>query len=166
MNEVLGSQVGVFRTTMRPQVFRLPILFAAGTALVIFLNLGKRGSSTDPSDLTAAALFAFVVSCGLGFAALWLQTVIWKVTLFEGGVRGPTPNFGFRTMAWGQISSAERIPLHLKSINPFHAVVRLQSPAGPPIVITEPLAGMQEFDEHVRRLAGEDHPFARALHEP
>jgi hypothetical protein len=24
---------------------------------------------------------------------------------------------------------------------------------------------MQEFNEHVRRLAGEDHPFTRLLHE-
>jgi hypothetical protein len=33
-------------------------------------------------------------------------------------------------------------------------------------VITEPLVGMQEFKEHVRRLAGEGHPFTRLLYEP
>jgi hypothetical protein len=36
---------------------------------------------------------------------------------------------------------------------------------GTTIVITELLVGMQEFKEHVRRLAGEDHPLTRILYE-
>jgi hypothetical protein len=47
----------------------------------------------------------------------------------------------------------------------FDAALCLQATGGPGIVITEPLVGMQEFKEHVRRLAGEDHPFTRLLYE-
>jgi hypothetical protein len=47
----------------------------------------------------------------------------------------------------------------------FDAALCLQATRGPGIVITEPLIGMQEFKEHVRRFAGENHPFTRLLYE-
>jgi hypothetical protein len=106
-----------------------------------------------------------MVGCFLVLMGLWLTTRIWKVTLFEGGVRGPTPSMGFRTLAWDEISLVERIPLHMKPINPFESVLRLQTSHGPAICVNEPLLDMQEFKEHVRRLAGDDHPFTRLLHE-
>jgi hypothetical protein len=56
-------------------------------------------------------LFAYVTSWCLVVACLWLTPLIWKVTLFEGGIRAPTRGFGFRTLAWDDISSAERMPL-------------------------------------------------------
>lgn len=104
----------------------------------------------------------YVTTCCLVLGGLWLATFwFWKVTLFEGGVRGATYSLGLRTLAWGEIISAERLPLHYV----FHAAVRLQPSRGPAIFITEPLVGAQEFKEHVRRLAGDDHPFARLLQE-
>ena len=162
MKEAIGSRVGVFRTTMRRAVFRMPILFALVAPVVGVLT--KRGSVTYTSNMTVA-LLAAAAGCCLTLACLWLITLIWKVTLFEGGVRGPTDSFGFRTLAWGEIRSAERIPLPLQSITLFHAVLWLRPSRGPAISINEPLVGMQEFKEHVRRLAGEDHPLARLLHE-
>jgi len=99
-------------------------------------------------------------------AYLWLTPVIWKVTLFEGGIRGPTRGFGFQTLAWKDIRSAERMSLGLRSLGiGFDAALCLHATGGPGIVITEPLVGMQAFKEHVRRLAGEDHPFTRLLYE-
>jgi hypothetical protein len=110
--------------------------------------------------------FAYVTSWCLVVACLWLTPLIWKVTLFEGGIRGPTRGFGFRTLAWDDISSAERMPLGLRSLGiGFDAALCLQATGDPGIVITEPLVGMQEFKEPVRRLAGEDHPFTRLLYE-
>jgi hypothetical protein len=167
MKEAIGRRVGVFRTTMRRAVFRMPILFALVAPVVGVLT--KRGSVTYTSNMTVA-LLAAAVGCCLTLASLWLITLIWKVTLFEGGVRGPTHSFGsltpgLRTLAWGEIRSAERIPSPLKSITPFHAVLWIRPSRGPAISINEPLVGMQEFKEHVRRLAGEDHPLARLLHE-
>jgi hypothetical protein len=90
--------------------------------------------------------------------------LIRKVTLFEGGIRGPTRGFGFRTLAWDDIRSAERMPMWGRFLEiGFDAALCLQATGGPGIVITEPLVGMQEFREQVRRLAGEDHPLTRLL---
>jgi hypothetical protein len=163
MKETIGNRIGVYRPTMRRAVLRLPILIALVSALGVVLILGK--SDMDTLFLVKGALFAYAAACCLVFASLWLTTRIWRVTLFEGGVRGPTSGFRSRTLAWSEISSAERLPFHLQSINPFRAVLRLQPSRGPAIWIYEPLVGMQEFKEHVRRLAGEDHRFARLLHE-
>jgi hypothetical protein len=160
--ETMGNRVGAYRTTMRREVLRLPIPMALVAVLVVVLT--TRGK-LDAFRSATETLFAYAAVCCLVFACLWLCTLIWKVTLFEGGVRGPTSGFRFQTLAWSEIRSARRIPLHLQSINPFRAVLQLQPSRGLGIQITEPLAGMQEFKEHVRRLAGEDHPFARLLHE-
>jgi hypothetical protein len=171
MQEAIGNRVGVFRTAPRRRFFlRMPILIALVGALAILINSTKRGPDTSNLDLATMGLVVWAAACGLLFLGLWLiTTLLWKVTLFEGGVRGPTYNellLPFRTLAWGEIISAERIPFLLQSINAFQSVLRLHPSRGPGIVIYEPLGGMQEFKEHVRRLAGEDHPLARLLHEP
>ena len=166
MKEIIGNRVGVYRTTMRREVLRLPIPMALVTALAVFLTRRRLDTANmDVYRLAGDALVVWAACCCLVFAGLWVSTRIWKVTLFEGGVRGPTSSLGFQALAWGEISAAERTPLHMRSINPFHAVLLLHASQGPGIWINEPLLGMPEFKEHVRRLAGEDHPFARLLHE-
>ncbi len=161
MKETIGNRVGVYRRKI--PLLRAAILFALIFALVtaVAVVLTHR-----PNTDMLGYLFAYVTSWCLVVACLWLTPLIWKVTLFEGGIRGPTRGFGCRTLAWDDISSAERMPLGLRSLGiGFEAALCLQATGGPGIVITEPLVGMQQFKEHVRRLAGEDHPFTRLLHE-
>ena len=159
---IIGSRVGVFRTRIWPAVLLMPILLALATAAVRFLTRHRLDTSNIEVGLADGILPVYVAVCGLVMGCLWLATFwFWKVTLFEGGIRGATSSLGLRTLTWGEIVSVERIPVHYV----FHASVRLQPSRGPAIVITEPLVGGQEFKEHVRRLAGEDHPFARLLHE-
>jgi hypothetical protein len=161
MIETIGSRVGVFRRKI--PLLRAAILFALIFALVaaVMVVLTHR-----PNTDVFAYLFAYVTSWCLVMACLWLTPLIWKVTLFEGGIRGPTRGFGFRTLAWDDIRSAERMPLGLRSLGiGWDAALWLQATGGPGIVITEPLIGMQEFKEHVRRFAGENHPFTRLLYE-
>lgn len=161
MIEPIGSRVGVFRRKI--PLLRAAILFALILVLVtaVAVVLTHR-----PNTDVFGYLFAYVTSWCLVVASLWLTPLIWKVTLFEGGIRGPTRGFGFRTLAWNDISSAERMPLGLRFLGiGYDAAVSLQATGGPGIVITEPLVGMQEFKEHVRRLAGDDHPFTRLLYE-
>ena len=169
MNKALGPRVGVFHTAIRIEVLRLPIPMALVTGLAIFLTKDKRGLDTSNMDLlllAKEAFFVWALVCCLIFLCLWILTkLLWKVTLFEGGVRGPNYRWGFRTLAWDEITSAKRIPLHFQSINPFHAVLEVHTSRGPEISMNEPLGGMQEFQEHVRRLAGDDHPLTRFLHE-
>jgi hypothetical protein len=150
---------------MRREFLRFPILIALVGLGVVLTTSGFDTSNMDVFRLATDALLVWTAACCLVFGCLWFIILLWKVTLFEGGVRGPTHSLGFRTLAWSEISSAERIPLHMKSINPWEAVLQLQPSRGPAIWINEPLLGMQEFKEHVRRLAGEDHPFTRLLHE-
>jgi hypothetical protein len=157
MKEAIGHRVGVFRTTIRPAV----LLALSGLTLVTPLVAILTKTPFDTSNMTAL-LFVYAATCCLVWACMWLATFwFWKVTLFEGGILGTTYSLGFRTLAWGEIISAERIPLAVR----FHTALRLQPSRGPAIVITVPLVGMQEFKEHVRRLAGDDHPFTRLLHE-
>ena len=161
MIETIGSRVGVFRRKI--PLLRAAILFALIFALVtaVLVVLTHR-----PNTDVFGYLFAYVTSWCLVMACLWLTPLIRKVTLFEGGIRGPTRGLGFRTLAWNDISSAERMPVVLRSLGiGFDAALCLQATRGPAIVIYEPLVGMQEFKEHVRRLAGEDHPFTRLLYE-
>ncbi|HEX2459636.1 MAG TPA: hypothetical protein VHJ58_05760 [Vicinamibacterales bacterium] len=161
MKETIGNRVGVYRRKI--PLLRAAILFALIFALVtaVAVVLTHR-----PNTDILAYLFAYVTSWCLVVACLWLTPLIWKVTLFEGGIRGPTRGFGFRTLAWDDISSADRMPLGLRSLGiGFDAALCLQATGGRGIVITEPLVGMQELKEHLRRLAGEDHPFTRLLHE-
>ena len=132
MNETIGNRAGVYRTTMRREAFRLPILLALATVLVVVLTQHRVDTANmDLSDRVTGPLVAFAAGCCLVGGSLWLHTWIWKVTLFEGGVRGPTYSLGLRTLAWAEISSAERIPLHLQSINPYHAVLQLHPSTGP-----------------------------------
>jgi hypothetical protein len=161
MIEIIGNRVGVFRRQI--PLLRAAILFALMFAMVtaVAVVLTHR-----PSMDTFGYLFAYLSSWCLVVACLWLIPVIWTVTVFEGGIRGPTRGFGRRTLAWDDISSADRLPLGLRSLGiGFDSVLCLQATAGPGIVITEPLAGMHEFREHVRRLAGNDHPLTRLLYE-
>jgi predicted membrane protein len=163
VKESIGNPVGVYRTTLRRAVLRLPILIALVEALAFVLTKPRVDSSDmDVFRLATGALLVWAAACCLVFACGWLHTtLIWKVTLFEGGVRGPTSGFRSRTLAWGEISSAERMPFHFQSINPLHAALQLRARQGPGVLLYEPLVGMQEFKEQVRRLAGEDHPFTR-----
>jgi len=58
------------------------------------------------------------------------------------------------------------VPLGLRFLGiGFEAALFLRGAGGAEITIIEPLVGMQEFRGHVRRLAGDDHPFTRLLHE-
>lgn len=153
MKETIGRRVGVFRTRIRRAVLLMPILLALAAAAL--------GVLTKPG-FDSALLVVYVMTCCLVSGCLWLATRwFWKVTLFEGGVRGATHSLGLRTLTWSEISSVERIPLHYV----FQGSLRLQPSRGPAIFITEPLVGAQVFREHVRRLAGDDHPLARLLHE-
>ena len=161
MIETIGSRVGVFRRKipLRRAAILFALIFAVSTAVLF-------GLTHRPNTDVLGYLFAYVMSWCLVMACLWLTPLIRKVTLFEGGIRGPTRGFGSRTLAWDDISSAERMPLGLRSLGiGFDAALCLQATRGPGIVITEPLVGMQEFKEHVRRLAGDDHPFTRLLDE-
>jgi hypothetical protein len=161
MKETIGNRVGVYRRKI--PLLRAAILFALTFALAtaVLAVLTHR-----PNADWFGYLFAYVTSWSLVMACLWLTPLIWKVTLFEGGIRGPTSGFGFRTLAWDDISSAERRPFGLRSLGiGFEAALCLQVTGGPGIVITEPVVGMEELKEHVRRLAGEDHPFTRLLYE-
>jgi hypothetical protein len=161
MIETIGSRVGVFRRKI--PLLRAAILFALIFAL---MTAGLFVLTHRPNTDVLGYLFTYVTSWCLVMACLWLTPLIRKVTLFEGGIRGPTRGFGFRTLAWDDISSAERMPLGLRSLGlGFDAALCLHATGVPGIVITEPLVGMQEFKEHVRRLAGEDHPFTRLLYE-
>jgi hypothetical protein len=161
MKETIGSRVGVFRRKI--PLLRAAILFALLFALVTVVGVVL---THRPNMDLVGYLFAYVTSWCLVVACLWLTPLIWKVTLFEGGIRGSTRGFGFRTLAWNDISSAERMPMWARSLRiGFDAALCLQATRGPGIVITEPLVGMQEFKEHVRRLAGEDHPLTRLLYE-
>src|SRR5512145_2365007 len=106
MIEAIGSRVGVFRREipLRRAAILFALIFALVTAVAFVL--------THRPDMDVSAyLFAFVASWGLVMACLWLSPLIWKVTLFERGIRGPTRGFGFQTLAWDRISSAERLPL-------------------------------------------------------
>jgi hypothetical protein len=103
MMETIGNRVGVYRRKI--PVLRAAILFALILALVtaVAVVLTHR-----PNTDVFGYLFAYVTSWCLVVACLWLTPLIWKVTLFEGGIRAPTRGFGFRTLAWIDISSAER----------------------------------------------------------
>jgi hypothetical protein len=163
MAETIGNRVGVFRRKI--PLLRAAILFALIFALVtaVAVVLTHR-----PNTDVFGYLFAYVTSWCLVVACLWLTSLIWKVTLFEGGIRGPIRGLDFRTrtLAWDDITSAERIPMWARSLGiGFDAALYLQATGGPGIVIIEPLVGMQAFKEQVRRLAGEDHPLTRLLYE-
>ena len=160
MIETIGNRVGVFRRNvplLRAAIF-FALVFALVTGVAIVLT---RGPDTDMLGYA----FAYVMSWSLVMASLWLIRSISKVTIFAGGIRGPTGGFGFRTLAWSDISSAVRMPMGLRSLGiGFDAALCLQGPGGNRIVITEPLDGMQQLKELVRRLAGEDHPLTRLLY--
>jgi len=161
MIEPIGSRVGVFRRKIA--LLRAAILFGLMIALT---TAGLVVLTNRPNTDVFAYLLGYVTSWCLVVAYLWLTPLIWKVTLFEGGIRGPTRGFRSRTLAWDDISSAERMPLGLRSLGiGFDAALCLQATRGPGILIIEPLASMQEFKKHVRRLAGEDHPLTRLLYE-
>lgn len=111
MTETIGRRVGVFRTRIWPAVLLMPILLALVTAVVVVLT--KRGVDTSNMDtfLAKDALLVYATTCCLVLGCLCLATFwFWKVTLFEGGVRGATYSLGFRTLTWGEISSVDRTP--------------------------------------------------------
>jgi hypothetical protein len=141
MTETIGSRVGVFRRKI--PLLRAAILFALIFALVtaVAVVLTHR-----PDTDTFGYFFAYVTSWCLVMVCLWLTPLIWKVTLFEGGIRGPTRGFGFRTLAWDDISSAERMPLGLRSLGiGFDAVQKRRAPVR--------LVFCTSFD---RRISGRD----------
>jgi hypothetical protein len=85
MIDTIGGQVGVFRR-------KIPLLRAA-ILLALFFALVTAGLvvlTYRPNADVFGYLFAYVTSWGLVVACLWLTPLIWKVTLFEGGIRGPT----------------------------------------------------------------------------
>jgi hypothetical protein len=90
MIETIGSRVGVFRRKI--PLLRAAILFALIFALVaaVMVVLTHR-----PNTDVFAYLFAYVTSWCLVMACLWLTPLIWKVTLFEGGIRAPPAGSAF-----------------------------------------------------------------------
>jgi hypothetical protein len=165
MNENIGNKVGVYRTTFRRAVFSMPIVIALVTVVVVVMNQWKQSSNVDTDFFERVVIFAYIASNVLVIAGLWLFTWVWRVNIFEGGIRGAT-DWGFRkTLAWSEINSVDRFPTALRLISPFQAILRIHHSNGPDIWIYEPLIGQQEFREQVQRLAGENHPFSRLFHE-
>lgn len=161
MTETVGSRVGVFRRKIpsRRAAVLFALLLAPVTAALAVLTYRANTN-------VFVYVFAYVASWCLLVACFWFVPLIDQVTLFEGGIRGSTGGFGVRTLAWDDINSVERMPLPARSLGiGYDGALCLQATEGRGIVIPEPLDGVQEFKEHVRRLAGEDHPLTRLLFE-
>jgi hypothetical protein len=161
MIEAIGSRVGVFRR-------QIPLLRGAVVfALFLALSTAALAVLTNrPNTAVFVYVFVYVASWCLMVVCLRFVPLFDKVTLFEGGIRGSTGGFGFRTLAWDDISSVKRLPLPARFLGiGYDGALSLQATEGRGIMIPEPLDGMQEFKEHVRRLAGETHPLTRLLYE-
>lgn len=126
MTRPIGSPVGVFRREI--PILRAAILFALINAPVM---VAMAVVTHRPDVDVLVYVFAYVTSCGLVVAMLWLLPSISKVTLFEGGIRGPARRFGFRTLAWDEIGSAQRIPFWARSLGiGFDAALCLDASGG------------------------------------
>jgi len=148
MNENMGSPVGVYRRNI--PFPRIAVFFALtfATVIPVYALLNHR-----PDKDLSIYLFMFVMGWCVVMGFLWLSRQVWKVTLFEGGLRGPTRGLRFRTMAWSEIHSPERMAMWVRPLRiGFDAALLLEPADRRGILITEPLERMEEFREHVRRL--------------